>query len=66
MCMNLELEKMQRGKEGYIITHNWVKQRRSDKLETRFVVPETGGYAAQLALYLFKVNNQLKYDQGRV
>jgi hypothetical protein len=56
-CMDLVLKKIQRGKEGYIITHNRVKRRRSDKLETRFVVPETGGYAAQLALYLFKVNN---------
>jgi hypothetical protein len=64
-CMGLELEKIQRSKEGYIITHNRVKQR-SDKLESRFIVPETGGYAAQLALYLFKVNNQLKLYQGRV
>jgi hypothetical protein len=64
-CMDLELEKIQRGKEGYIITHNRVKQR-SDKLESRFIVPETGRYAAQLALYLFKVNNQLKHYQGRV
>jgi hypothetical protein len=64
-CMNLELEKIQRGKEGYIITHNRVKQR-SDKLESRLVVPETVGYAAQLGLYLFKVNNQLKFYQGRV
>ena len=35
-CMDLELEKIQRSKEGYIITHNRVKQR-SDKLETRQV-----------------------------
>jgi hypothetical protein len=42
--------------EGYIIMHNRAKQRRSDKLE----------YAAQLGLYLFKVNNQLKKYQGRV
>ncbi len=63
--MDLELEKIQRSKEGYIITHNRVKQQ-SDKLESRFIVPETGGYAAQLALYLFKVNNQLKLYQGRV
>jgi integrase len=64
-CMDLELEKIQRSKEGYVITHNRVKQR-SDKLESRFIVPETGGYAAQLALYLFKVNNQLKLYQGKV
>jgi hypothetical protein len=64
-CMDLELEKIQRSKEGYIIPHNRVKQR-IDKLESRFIVPEAGGYAAQLALYLFKVNNQLKLYQGRV
>jgi hypothetical protein len=32
-CMDLVLEKIQRGKEGYIITHNRAKQRRSDKVE---------------------------------
>ena len=64
-CMDLVLEKIQRGKDGYVITHKRVKQR-SDKLETRFIVPEAGGYAAQLALYLFKVNDQLKLYQGRV
>jgi hypothetical protein len=31
-CMDLVLEKIQRGKEGYFITHFRVKQRRSDKL----------------------------------
>jgi len=65
-CMDLVLEKIQRSKEGYFITHSRVKQRRSDKLESRFLVPEAGGFAAQLALYLFKVNNQLKNYQGRV
>jgi hypothetical protein len=39
---------------------------RSDKFESRFIVPETGGYAAQFTLYLFKVNSQLKKYQGRV
>jgi hypothetical protein len=29
-------------------------------------VPDAGGYAAQLDLYLFKVNNQLKKYQGKV
>jgi hypothetical protein len=62
-CMDLVLEKIQRGKE-YFITHFRVKQRRSDKLESRSLVPEEGGYAAQLALYLGKVNNQLKKYQG--
>jgi len=64
--MDLVLEKIQRGQEGYIVTHSRVKQRRSDKVETRFLVPEVGGYAAQLDLYLFKVNNQLKKYQGKV
>jgi len=63
---DLVLEKIQRGQEGYIVTHSRVKQRRSDKVETRFLVPEVGGYAAQLDLYLFKVNNQLKKYQGKV
>jgi hypothetical protein len=40
--------------------------RSSDKLEGRFLVPDAGGFAAQLDLYLFKVNNQLKTCQGRV
>ena len=48
------------------MTHSRVKQRRSDKLESRFLVPEEGGFAAKLALYLFKVNNQLRHYQGRV
>ncbi len=61
-CMDLVL----RGKEGYIVMHNRAKQRRSDKLESRFVVPETGGYAAQLALFLFKMNNQLMKYQSVV
>ena len=51
-CMDLVLEKIQRGKEGFFITHTRAKQRRSDKLDSRFVVPEEGGFAAQLALYL--------------
>jgi integrase len=65
-CMDLVLEKIQRGKEGFFITHFRVKQRRSDKLESRFLVPDEGGFAAQLDLYLGKVNNQLKKYQGRV
>ncbi len=60
-CMYLVLE---RG--TYIIKHNRAKHRKIDKLESRFVAPEIVGWAAQLALYLFKVNNQLKKYQGRV
>jgi len=65
-CMDLVLENIQRGKEGYLVTYRRVKQRSSDKLEGRFLVPDAGGFAAQLDLYLFKVNNQLKKCQGRV
>ena len=35
-------------------------------MESKFLVPDVGGFAAQLGLYLFKVNNQLKKFQGRV
>ena len=65
-CRDLVLEKVQRGPEGYFVTHSRVKQRRSDKMESKFLVPDAGGYAAQFSLYLFKVNNQLKKFQGRV
>jgi len=65
-CMDLVLEKIHKTQEGYFITHSRVKQRSSEKLESRFLVPDAGGFAAQLGLYLFKVNNQLKTCQGRV
>jgi hypothetical protein len=65
-CMDLVLEKIHKTQEGYFITHSRVKQRSSEKLESRFLVPDAGGFAAQLGLYLFKVNNQLKMCQGRV
>ena len=65
-CLDLSLEKIQRSKDGFIVTHSRVKQRRSDRLETRFLVPDVGGFAGQLGLYLEKVNNQLKKYQGRV
>jgi hypothetical protein len=65
-CMDLVLEKIQRGKEGHLVTYRRAKQRSSDKLEGRFLVPDAGGFAAQLDLYLFKVNNQLEKCQGRV
>jgi hypothetical protein len=65
-CVDLVLEKLHRGKEGYLVTYRRAKMRSSDKLEGRFLVPDAGGFAAQLDLYLFKVNNQLKKCQGRV
>ncbi len=65
-CVDLVLEKLHRGQEGYLVTYKRAKMRSSDKLEGRFLVPDAGGFAAQLDLYLFKVNNQLKKCQGRV
>ncbi len=41
-------------------------KQRTDKTSTKFLVPEAGGYASQLAVYLNKVNNQLDIFQGRV
>ncbi len=35
-------------------------------MTTKFLVPEVGGYASQLAVYLNKVNYQLVKFQGRV
>jgi hypothetical protein len=63
-CMDLVLENIHKTQEGYFITHSRVKQR--SRLESRFLVPDAGGFAAQLGLYLSKVNNQLKKCQGRV
>ncbi len=63
-CMDLVLEKIHKTQEGYFIMHSRVKQR--SRLESRFLVPDAGGFAAQLGLYLSKVNNQLKMCQGRV
>jgi len=59
-CINLALEKIQRGKDGFFVTHSRVKQRKSDRLETRFLVLDAGGFAGQLGLYLAEVNTQLK------
>jgi len=64
-CMNLELEKMIRGSDGFNITHTRAKQR-SDKKSTKFLVPQEGGYADLLAVYLDKVKNQLNKYKGKV
>ena len=48
-CMNLALEKIIRGPEGFTITHTRAKQR-SDKRSTKFLVPQLGGYADLLAV----------------
>jgi hypothetical protein len=65
-CCDLALEKIVRAEDGYTITHCRVKQRRSDKLESRFLVPAEGGFAAQLGMYLEKVHNCLNVFTGRV
>jgi len=62
---DLELEKIIRGPEGYTITHMRCKQR-DDKTFTKFVVPQEGGYADRLAVYIKKVNDDLQKFQGRV
>jgi len=64
-CMNLELEKICRGPEGYTITHARAKQR-SDKINTKFLVPQEGGFADILAVYLEKVKTQLEIYKGKV
>ena len=65
-CMELQLEKITRGADGFTVTHTRAKQR-SDKTSTKFLVPQVGGYADQLANYLEKVkNNQLDAFTGKV
>jgi integrase len=64
-CMDLELEKISRDSEGFTITHTRAKQR-SDKITTKFLVPQMGGYANLLAVYLDKVKSQLDRFKGRV
>ncbi len=64
-CMDLKLEQIIRSADGYTITHTRAKQR-TDKMSTKFLVPEVGGYAGQLAVYLNNVNSQLDKFQGRV
>ena len=54
-CMELQLEKITRGADGFTVTHTRAKQR-SDKTSTKFLVPQVGGYADQLANYLDKVS----------
>ena len=64
-CINLELEKINRGPEGYTITHCRAMQR-SDKLNTKFLVPQEGGSADILAIYLEKVKVKLEKYTGKV
>ena len=60
-CMNLELEKINRGPEGYTIMHSRAKQR-SDK----FLVPQEGGFTDILAIFLEKVKTKLEKYTGKV
>jgi integrase len=64
-CLDLKLEQMIRSKKGYTIIHTRAKQR-TDKMSTKFLVPEERGYTKRLTIYLNKVNNQLSKFQGRV
>ena len=64
-CLALKLEKIVRSPVGYTISHMRAKQR-TDKVFTNFVVPEEGGYAQRLSIYLTKVNTQLNKYAGRV
>jgi len=64
-CLTLKLEQIIRSSVGYTITHKRCKQR-SDDLFTKFVVPEDGGFAEKLSIYLTKINMQLDKFAGRV
>ena len=65
--MDLELEKIVQKEGGILITHSRAKQR-SDKLETRFLVPRSGDfdYAAVVEKYLLPIIEQLGHFTGRV
>ena len=63
-CQDLLLEKMVRSSDGYKVTHSSCKQR-SDQRDTAFLVPENGGFAARLGVYLAKVNSDLSKFSGQ-
>ena len=64
-CMNLKLEQIMRSPEGYTITHTRDKRMRGE-ISTKFLVPDEGGYANQLSIYINKVNKQVDKFRGRV
>jgi hypothetical protein len=64
-CCDLKLEQIVRSSVGYTITHSRLKQK-SDKKSTKFVVPQEGGYADRLGIYMKKLNEQLFKFEGRV
>ena len=47
-CMSLLMEKLVRGKDGFTVHFYRLKQRRTDRLESKFLVPRAGGFAATL------------------
>jgi hypothetical protein len=52
-CLDLKLEQIIRSREGYTINHTRARQR-TDKMSTKYLLPEEVGYAKQLAIYLIK------------
>ena len=63
-CQDLVLEKFVRSSDGFKVTHSRCKQR-SDQRDSAFFVPEIGGFAARLGVYLAKVNSELCKFSGR-
>ena len=65
--MDLALEKVERKPEGLYVTHTRAKQR-TDKKETRFLVPSNGDidYAALVDNYLSNIRNDLGKFSGRM
>ena len=61
----MKLEQIISSSVGYTINHKRAKQR-SDKKSTKFVVPQEGGYADWLGIYMKKLNEQLFKFQGLV
>ena len=66
--MDLALEKVERKPEGLYVTHTRAKQR-TDKKETRFLVPSNDGdvdYASLVDGYLSIIRNDLGKFAGRM
>ena len=63
-CLELKMEQFTWGPDGCTITHTRAKQR-SDKMFTKFLVPEAGGFASKLATYINRVKDQLEIFHGK-
>jgi len=63
-CVDLKMEMFSWGPAGCTITHTRAKQR-SDKMTTKFLVPQAGGFASKLATYINRVKDQLEIFQGK-